>query len=479
MMRRMGPRLGIGGSPLRVCVIGSGPSAFYAVEALQKARHPATGEELAVEVEMLERLPTPFGLVRGGVAPDHQKIKSVSRVYDKIAERSGFSFFGNVTVGRDVLVEELEQRCHMIVWAIGCESDNKLGVPGEELGGVHSATEFVGWYNGHPDFRDRAFDLAGARRVAIVGNGNVAMDVARILLSPPDRLADTDIADHALSALRSSSVREVVLLGRRGPAQAAFSPKEIEEIAAIDGVEVAVAQQDVALDDYSKSWLESQARSAQRSVKFLQECAERGPGQGERRLCCRFLVAPVAFLGQDSRLAGVRLQHARLQPDEHGTPRPAPQDEFSELPVDLVFKAIGYRGRQLPGLPFDPKRGIVPNADGRVTETPGGAARPGHYVVGWAKRGPTGLVGTNSPDSKATVDAMLQDLAAGTLLAGDKAQAQGVAALLQERGIDAVSWQDWRRLDAHEIETGQQRGKARHKEPSIEGLMAAVRALRG
>ncbi|MEQ1632008.1 MAG: NADP oxidoreductase [Planctomycetota bacterium] len=466
----MSQRPGTGEVPLRVCAVGSGPSAFYAAEALLKA------EGLDVRIDMFDRLPTPFGLVRGGVAPDHQKIKSVSKVYEKLAEDPRFRFFGNVRIGRDLDIKDLERSYHMIVWAIGCESDNRLSIPGEELAGVHSATEFVGWYNGHPDFRSRSFDLARARRVAVVGNGNVAMDCSRILLADPAVLKSTDIADHAIATLQQSNVREVVLLGRRGPAQAAFSPKEIEEIAELEGVEVAVSAEDAALDDYSRTWLESQSRSAQRAAKFLQECAEKAAEAKQKRLCCRFLVAPVAFEEKNGRVAAVKLQHAVLEPDRDGTPRPKPIDRFTTLEVDLVLKAVGYRGVPLPGLAFDDKKGIVANEDGRVLTTANGETRTGHYVVGWAKRGPTGLVGTNSPDSKATVECMLQDLRQDRMLA---AAGTDMEEHLQKKKVDFTSWQDWRRLDAHEQKEGAARGKVRHKESSIEALMDTVRSLRG
>lgn len=467
----MNDRPGSETNPLRVAAIGSGPSAFYATEALFKL------PDVHVRVDMFDRLPVPFGLVRGGVAPDHQKIKSVTKVYDKIAEHPGFRFFGNVRVGTDLQVADLSQHYHMLLWAVGCESDHKLTVPGEDLAGVHSATEFVGWYNGHPDFRDLAFDLANAERVALVGNGNVAMDVARILLASPDELAATDIAEPALQTLRHSRVREVTLLGRRGPAQAAFSPKELEEIAALHGVDVAIDEQEAQLDDLSARWLEQHgARSAQRNVKLVQELAAKGTAGAPRQLRCRFLVAPVELLGSDGRVRQVKLQHSKLAPDANGTPRPQPLDSFELLDADLVFKAIGYRGRPVPGVPFDAQKGIIPNADGRVLAQPAGEQRvDGNYVVGWCKRGPTGLIGTNSADSKATVEAMLQDLTAGRVL---QPTATDIATLLRQRGIDFVSWQDWLRLDAWEQEQGKSRGKVRLKHPSVEALMAAVRQLR-
>lgn len=455
----------------RVAVVGSGPAAFYTAEALFKSG-PA-----GAKVDLFDRLPVPFGLVRGGVAPDHQKIKSVTRVYDKIAANDGFRFFGNVQLGRDVSVEDLNARYHHVVYAFGCESDNKLGLDGEDLGGVYAATDFVGWYNGHPDHRHHRFDLQSAKRVALVGNGNVAMDVARVLLADPEVLAKTDIADHSLATLRESKVEEVILLGRRGPAQAAFSPKEIEEIHEIDGVDVVVLQEDGELDELSAKWLEEEgARSQQRNVKFVQERAAAGDGDaGSKKLRCRFLVAPTALHGEAGKLAGVTVGHMQLQADDSGTPRPKPTGTEERLEVDLLFKAIGYRGEPVPGVPFEERKGIVPNVDGRVVEQLGGDVRPGHYCAGWCKRGPTGLIGTNSLDAKDTVKAMLEDHAAGV---AQQPTAGDMAALLSERSVDAVTWGDWQRLDEWERQQGEQRGKLRHKLASVSELMDVVAELR-
>ena len=450
-------------------MIGAGPSAFYATEALLKA----LGD--GVQVDMLDRLPVPYGLVRGGVAPDHQNIKGVVKVYEKIAANPGFRFFGNVKLGRDVQVEDLAQRYHQIVYAFGCESDQKLGLPDEDLAGVYAATDFVGWYNGHPDHRYHHFDLDRAQRVAIVGNGNVAMDVARVLLSSTERLADTDIAAHALDVLRGNRVREVVLLGRRGPAQAAFSPKEIEEIAELPDTDVVVTAAEAALDPLSEQWLQTAPRSQQRNVKFCRERAEHGEGSGSRKLRCRFLVAPVALSGRDGRLTSVRVQHMQLVAGDDGTPRPKPIDRYEDLQVDLLFKAIGYKGLPVPGVPHEPRKGIVPNDEGRVQQEPGGAVVRGQYAVGWCKRGPTGLIGTNSPDAKATVDAMLADRQAGRHL---QPTGDDLPSLLRQRGVDFVDWADWQRLDAWEVAAGQARGQLRHKLPSIEEMLAVVHQLR-
>lgn len=456
-------------TPWRVAIVGSGPAAFYTAEALCK-----TGA--GVRIDMFDRLPVPYGLVRGGVAPDHQNIKGVVKIYEKIAAMPGFRFFGNVQLGRDVQVADLAARYQQIVYAFGCESDQKLGIPGEDLRGVYAATNFVGWYNAHPDHRGHQFDLANATRVALVGNGNVAMDVARVLLASPDELAETDIADHAVNVLRTSKVREVVLLGRRGPAQAAFSPKEIEEIAELPGVDVVVSTADAALDPLSEAWLAKDgSRSQQRNVKFLQERAAAGASGGERRLVCRFLVAPTELLGEGGRLRAVRIAHMQLATAADGTPRPKPTGTTEDLPVDLVFKAIGYRGVQVSGVPFEERQGIVPNRDGRVLESAGGVVRPGHYVAGWCKRGPTGLIGTNSLDAKATVEVMKQDHEQGTLLAGS---GDDIAALLHQRGVFAVGWDDWLRLDAWERAQGEQRGKLRHKLATVDEQLAIVRELR-
>ncbi len=455
--------------PWRVAVVGAGPSAFYATEALFKA----LGE--GVRVDMFDRLPVPYGLVRGGVAPDHQNIKGVVKVYEKIAANPGFRFFGNVKLGRDVQVDDLTRHYHQIVYAFGCESDQKLGLPDEDLDGIYAATDFVGWYNGHPDHQHHRFDLARAERVAIVGNGNVAMDVARVLLSPAERLADTDIAEHALAVLRGNKVREVVLLGRRGPAQAAFSPKEIEEIAELPDTDVVVTAEEAALDPLSEQWLESAPRSQQRNVKFVHERAELGEGQGTRKLRCRFKVAPVELRGTDGRLSGVRIQHMVLVAGDDGTPRPKAIDRYEDLQVDLLFKAIGYKGLPVPGVPHEPKKGIVPNDAGRVLAQPGGAVITGQYVVGWCKRGPTGLIGTNSPDAKATVEQMLADREAAKHL---QPIADDLGALLRERGVFVVDWSDWQRLDAWEQAAGAERGQLRHKLPSIDGMLAVIRELR-
>ncbi|MHC5062887.1 MAG: FAD-dependent oxidoreductase [Planctomycetota bacterium] len=464
--------LGSESNPLRVAVVGSGPSAFYAVEALFKE------EGLHVAVDVFDRLPTPYGLVRGGVAPDHQKIKSVVKVYEKIAANEGFRFFGNVKLGRDVQVEDLLARYHQVIYAVGNESDRRMGIPGEDLKGVFSATEFVGWYNGHPDFRDREFDLAGASQVAVVGNGNVAMDVSRIMVEDCEVLAKTDIADYAVRALETCKVDTVHLLGRRGPAQAAFSPKEIQEINKLEHVDVVVSERDGTLDDVSRDWMDQQSKgSIQRNVQFLTDQIAVGEGSQPKKVRCRFLVSPVEFLGdEEGHLRAVRIQHSELYLDEWGTPRPKGIEEFEEVPVQLAFKAVGYRGVPVMGVPFDERRGVIPNKDGRVLESADEPVLPRQYVVGWAKRGPTGLIGTNSPDSKATVAMMIEDLPG--LEAEIDVRPEATVELLREKDIDFVSYQDWQALDRHEKAEGEKSGKVRQKVSDIGEMMEVVRSAR-
>jgi ferredoxin--NADP+ reductase len=455
----------------RVAIVGAGPSAFYAAEAVFKQ---AGG---AARVDVFDRLPTPFGLVRYGVAPDHQNIKAVVRMYDKIAATPGFRFVGNTALGRDFDVAELAAHYDQIVYAFGASGSQKLGVAGEDLSGVHAASDFVGWYNGHPDHREHAFDLARARRVAVVGNGNVALDVARILLAPPDALAATDIAPPALAALRGSGVQEVLLLGRRSVAEASYAPKEMEEIAELPGVDVLIAPADAHVDDASRAWLAANgARSQTRNVEFAAAQVGRGDGSQPRKLRLRFRVAPAALHGRDGRLVGMALQPMALQPGPDGAPRARPHGPTSDVAVDLVLVAIGYRGSAVPGVPHDPAKGTVRNVDGRVVDEHG-AARVGEYAVGWCKHGPVGLIGTNSLDAKEVVARMAADRAAGATLAG-AARERDLVATLRARGVDIVDWRDWQRLDAWEQREGAAHGAVRRKLDDVDATMQQVRTLR-
>ncbi len=458
--------------PLRVAIIGSGPAAFYAAEALLKA------SDRAVRVDMFDRLPTPYGLVRGGVAPDHQKIKSVIATYEKIAAHPGFRFFGNVEFGKHVTRADLERHVHAIIYACGAQTDKRLGIPGEDLAGSRSATEFVAWYNGHPDFRDRVFDLS-VERVAVIGVGNVAVDVARILCLTPEELRETDMADYAIEALSASRVKEVAILGRRGPAQAAFTTVEVKELGELPGADVIVRPDEVVIDEVSAAEL-AVARAATRAkVEIVQEFSRRTPGGKPRRLHIRFLVSPLELIaGGEGQVTGLKLAKTRLVKNEAGAVVTEPTGEIEELPAGLVFRSVGYRGVALPDVPFDPRTGLIPNAKGRVLDPAPGAVNvaplPGHYATGWIKRGPTGVIGNNKADSVETVNLLLEDAAAGALPLPPIPDPAALEALIRERQPAVVSFADWKRLDQIEVERGKPLGRPRVKFTSVEEMVGAL-----
>jgi ferredoxin--NADP+ reductase len=458
--------LGTAERPLHVAIVGAGPAGFYAAEALLKQK------DLACQIDIFNRLPTPYGLVREGVAPDHQSIKAVTRVYDKLAAGSSVRYFGNVTIGRDILHADLKRLYDQIIYAVGAQSDRKMGIPGEDLAGSLPATIFVGWYNGHPDYRDIAFDLSH-ERVLVVGNGNVAMDVTRILVSDPDELAKTDMADHALAALRASKVREVVMLGRRGPAQAAFTTPELKEFGELAGVDVLVDPAEVALDAQSEAALEDD-KVARKNVELLRAYAERGPSGAPRRIVMRFLVSPVEAIGAGDALQAVRIERNQLVQSPDGSMRPKGTGAYETLECGLLLRSVGYRGVPLAGVPFDEASGTITNVSGRVIGVDG-ATIPGEYVVGWAKRGPSGVIGTNKPDSLATVTAMLEDLPALAGIADAERDPAAIEALLRERGADYVSYADWKILDGHETAAGAAQGRPRVKVTRVPEMMAIIR----
>jgi ferredoxin--NADP+ reductase len=451
---------------LRVAIVGSGPSGFYAAEHLQK-------QVPAVEIDMFDRLPTPFGLVRGGVAPDHQKIKSVTRIYDRIAAQPGFRFFGNVCFGRDVTRDELGSLYHAVIYAVGAPTDRALGIPGESLAGSHAATEFVGWYNGHPDFRDCSFDLSQESAV-VIGMGNVAVDVVRVLARTHEELVTTDIAAHALEALGASRVRDIYMLGRRGPVQAAFTNPEMKELGEMPGADIIVRPADLALDEPSAKALAGGGdREAEKNLRTLNAFAVKPPEGKPRRIHLRFLVSPLELQGHD-RVERLILGRNRLVPGKGGDLKAEATGETESIPAGLVFRSVGYLGMALPGLPFDPRQGVIPNQAGRVLEA---ADQPawGEYVVGWIKRGPSGVIGTNKPDAVETVDALIADSAAGRLNRATGA-AGAVNQLLAERQVRWVSYEDWRRLDAMELANGKAAGRPRFKFTSVPDMLRALDA---
>jgi len=452
------PDLATPDRPLRIAIVGSGPSGFYAVDALQKAPPGPS-----VEIDIFDRLPTPYGLVRGGVAPDHPRIKNVTRVYEKIASRKGVRFLGNVRVGRDITVRELGAHYDAVIFCSGAEADRKLGIPGEDLTGSHGAVEFVGWYNGHPDHRHRGFDLSHEVAV-VVGQGNVASDVTRMLLRTADELRKTDVAAHAFEALAESNIREVHLIGRRGPAQAKFTPAEMREFGRLEACDPSL---DPAFLKHSDACLDEIAgnKDALKNIALLEEWAYRPPQGKRRRLFIHFFESPVELRG-DGRLQEVVLERNRLV-GEPGRQRAVGTGEMRLLECGLFFRAIGFKGVPVPEVPFDENRGVFPNDAGRILEN--GRPVPGLYAAGWIKRGPSGTIGTNKADSAETVASLLADL--GTLRPCLYPGAAYVDSLLAARGIRVVSFDDWRKIDAAEVRRGAAAGKPREKGTTVDELL--------
>jgi ferredoxin--NADP+ reductase len=418
---------------------------------------------------MLERLPVPFGLVRSGVAPDHPKLKQAILVYDKIARAPEFRLLANVTVGRDVTVDELRQHYHAVLFTCGAETDRRLGVPGEDLVGSHTATEFVGWYNGHPDYRDRVFDLSQEIAV-IIGQGNVAADVARILAKTVDELKHTDIAEHALDALAESRVREVHVIGRRGPAQAKFTSRELRELGELDDCAAVADPRDLELNPESEAELTDKNNVVSaKNVEIFRSFTTPAGGK-RRRLICHFLKSPVRLLG-DGRIETLVLERNRLQGEAfkqsaRGT------GETEELACGILFRSIGYKGVAIPGVPFDERSGVIPNQSGRVMDA-SGALLPQVYCAGWIKRGPSGIIGTNRACSVETVASMLANLPALDATT-PRAGADALYPLLASRGVRVLSYPEWLRLDTAEVERGKRKGKPREKLTRIGEMLAVL-----
>jgi ferredoxin/flavodoxin---NADP+ reductase len=453
------------GSALRVAVIGSGPAGFYA------AAHLLASEEPSVEVDMLERLPTPWGLVRLGVAPDHPNIKAVSRAFEKTAQRPGFRFFGNVAVGRDILHDELAQLYDAVVYTVGAQTDRRMGIPGEDLPGSWAATELVAWYNGHPDYQELSFDLS-AERAVVVGNGNVALDVARMLALTQEELAPTDTTDPAIEAIVGSGIKEILVLGRRGPVQAAWTPVELGELGELAGADVVVDPAQLELDPASEAELEAAPGTVKRNVSILRDFAARERAGKPRTIRLRFLTSPVALLG-DGRLEAVEVVANELVADESGRVRAVATEEREVIECGVLFRSVGYHGVALPGVPFDERAGVMPNDGGRVLDERGDPI-PGLYCAGWIKRGPSGVIGTNKKDATETAELLLEDARAGLLSRADGA-ADTLEGVLEARGVEAVLYAGWEAIDAVERAAGEPHGRPRVKLCSWEELLAAAR----
>jgi ferredoxin--NADP+ reductase len=459
----MTEQLGGPDRPLRIAIVGAGPAGLYAADHL--LRKP----DLALTIDVFNRFPTPFGLVRDGVAPDHQSIKAVVRIFDKVLADPRVRFFGNVTYGVDLHHRDLKRRYHQIVYAVGAQADRRMSIPGEDLPNSFPAISFVGWYNGHPDYRDLPADLS-CERAVVVGNGNVAMDVTRILATPPEALAGTDIADHALERLRRSRIREVVVLGRRGPAQASFTTPEIRELGKLEGVEATVDSRSLELDPVSQAELEED-RTAKANLKILHGYAAHTQHTAPRRILLRFLASPAEIIGEDGRVAALKVERNELVVDANGALRSKGTGQFEIIRAGLVLRSIGYRTVPIEGVPFDHATSTINNIAGEVVR--------GEYVVGWAKRGPTGLIGNNKPDSAATVEAMLADLPLLQRHGEARRDPSAIEALLRERGIDYVTYRDWQILDRHEVAAGRAEGRPRVKVTTVPEMMAIIREGRG
>ncbi|CAG4882959.1 NADPH-ferredoxin reductase FprA [Georgfuchsia toluolica] len=448
---------------MRVAIIGSGPAGFYAAEALLKRT------DTVVHVDVFDRLPTPFGLVRAGVAPDHQNIKAVTRVFDRTAARPTFRFLGNVCLGRDLTVEDLRQHYHQIVYAVGNEADRRLGIPGEGVTGCTPATVFVGWYNGHPDYRQAKIDLS-ATRVAVVGNGNVALDAARMLLRTPAELEKTDIAAHALEALRGSRVREVFLLGRRGPAQAAFTPPEIKELGEMEDVDPILDPRELASLD-SAEFADDQ--QTEKNLEVLQSYAGQRPATKTKKVHLRFLVSPTEIIvNAAGKVAGIRLEKNRLETRPDGTVAARGTGETEILEVDMVLPSVGYAAEPIAGVPFDAKARVIANQDGRVVDPVSRAVIANEYVVGWARTGAQGLIGSHKGASARVVEHMKTDsvgVDARELPAPD-----AILSLLRDRGVQVISFDDWKKLDEVEVVRGERRGAPRDKVVDVDAMLEVL-----
>lgn len=437
-------------SPLRVSIIGAGPSGFYAAGQLLAVKEPQFA------VDLYDRLPTPYGLVRSGVAPDHPKIKSVTKAYDKTTEHERFRFFGHVELGSDVSREQLLAHYHVVCYTLGTSTDKRLGIPGEELRGSHAATEFVAWYNGHPDHSGLEVDLHGAKQAVVVGAGNVAIDVARMLALAPSELEITDTADHAIAVLNASGVEEITILARRGPLQAAFTNPELLEMGELARGDVEIAGAE--LDELSAVALQEADKTRRRNVEIIQEYAGRPKTGKPITVRFRFLASPVELLGDENgRVRAVKVENNVIVVREDGSLGARGTGTFDEIPAQLVFRSIGYTGVPVAGIPFDERRGLIRNEGGRVTDADG-THQPGEYVSGWIKRGPSGVIGTNKKDAQDTVNKIVEDALAGRL---NEPASDDIDGLIAENAQFAVSWEGWQAINAIETAIGEAASPAR------------------
>jgi len=448
----------------RIAIVGSGPAGFFAADHLFK------NSDLNIEIDMYDKLPTPFGLVRSGVAPDHQKIKTVTKVYDKIAANPKFRFFGLIEYGKDITLEDLKQHYHQVLFATGAQTDRRMNIPGEELGRSHTATEFVAWYNGHPDFSVLDFDLS-VQKIAIIGMGNVAVDVARILCRSKEELSITDITDYAFEKLINSNVKEVFMIGRRGPAQAAFTNPELRELGKLEEADCLILKDEAELDDLTKKQLSNNPeRSIEKKVEMISEYSNHTKTK-EKSLTIRFLQSPIELIpDDDGNVKAIKMVKNSLSKSDDGTLRPKATEKTEILEVDMVFRSIGYHGIPLPEIPFKESWGIIPNNDGRITDISEENTLTGLYCTGWIKRGPTGVIGTNKTDSAQTVALMIEDINSNNTFDPENPTFDKIVELIKERNPEYVDYEDWLNIDQEEKTKGEKVGRPRVKFTNIEEI---------
>ena len=461
----MTANLGSAERPLRAAVIGAGPSGFYAAAALLK-------EGVTVTVDLFDRLIAPHGLVRYGVAPDHQNIKAVAKTYDRTAADPAFRYFGNVEIGKDLTHAELKRHYDVIFYTTGAQSDRRLGVPGEDLPNSMSATEFVAWYNGHPDYKDLPVDLS-CEAAIVVGVGNVAMDVARILAKSVEELQETDIADHALAQLANSNIKDIYIVARRGPAQVKFTNAEIREMGHLEIADAIVLDNELRLDRASSAAIEGDT-AMQKNLDYLRAYAEIGVTGKPRRVHFRFLLSPVEIIGENGKIVAVKMEKNELRPSVSGDIKASGTGQFETIPAGMILRSVGYKGVPLEGVPFDNRNGVIPNEVGRVIDLDTGRVMVGEYVAGWIKRGPTGVIGTNKPDAIESVNSMFEDLQKGKIVAAPEPSPDAIPALLAERGVRYVTKDDWKKIEAKEVADGKAQGKPRVKIVEREAMLAAI-----
>jgi ferredoxin/flavodoxin---NADP+ reductase len=448
--------------PARIAVIGAGPAGFYATGHLLDA-------ETAIEVDLFDRLPTPWGLVRAGVAPDHPKIKAVSKVFEKIAAKPGFRMFGNVEIGRDISHAQLMEHYDAVIYSYGAQADRRMGIPGEDLVGSIPATAFVAWYNGHPDFYNLDPDLQVDRAV-VIGNGNVAVDVARMLVLAPEELAPTDTGDHAIEQFAKSTISDVLIAGRRGPLQAAYTNPELLELGELQIADVIIDPAEAALDALSQTDFAEASKPDQRNVETVLEYAQRSRTTKPRTVTLRYLLSPLEIRG-DGRVEEIVMVRNRLERSDDGSIRAIATDQTETIPCGLVLRSVGYRGLPVEGVPFDEKRCVIPHAEGRALDAAGQVV-PGVYCTGWIKRGPSGVIGTNKKDAVETAGALLEDLAAGRLHDAPSPTLEAIETLVADHRPEAIEYGHWESIDAHERALGDPHGRPRIKLCSWDELLA-------